>query len=89
MSSTGVTRCQKRSGVTETASSPESKRHQIEASDTEPTVIGDTTVVDMKDRDEGGFKVVRHRKDGTVEIPALLTSILDGYNLRHVNLMTL
>ncbi|KAL1474875.1 hypothetical protein MTO96_037701 [Rhipicephalus appendiculatus] len=89
MSLIGVTRCKKRSGVNETASSPESKRQQTEASDNESTVIGDTTVADMEDLDEGGFKIVRHRKDRTVGITVLIVSIQDGYNLRHVNPITL
>ncbi|KAL1445522.1 hypothetical protein MTO96_029158 [Rhipicephalus appendiculatus] len=89
MSSIGGTGGQKRSGVNETSSSTESKRQQIEASDDDSSVMGNTTVANMEDLDEGCFKVVRHRKDRTLGIRVLLTAIQDACNRRHVNPITL
>lgn len=85
MTSQGVTPGQKHQLVC--ASIPDCKRqHSVESED-ESTVVGDHNGANLTDQDmdEGGFRLVRHRKDRTVGIPVLIAPTSEGANLRQVN----
>ncbi|KAL1430782.1 hypothetical protein MTO96_014805 [Rhipicephalus appendiculatus] len=66
---------------------PDCKRQDITESEDDSTDIGDHNAANSTDldMDEGGFHVVRHRKDRTVGIPVILAPASEGANLRQVN----
>ncbi|KAL1442147.1 hypothetical protein MTO96_030925 [Rhipicephalus appendiculatus] len=66
---------------------PDCKRQDITESEDDSTEIGDHNAANSTDldMDEGGFRVVRHRKDRTVGIPVILAPASEGANLRQVN----
>ncbi|KAL1476256.1 hypothetical protein MTO96_036641 [Rhipicephalus appendiculatus] len=68
-------------------SMPDCKRQEITESEDDSTDIGDHNAANSTDldMDEGGFRVVRHRKDRTVGIPVILAPASEGANLRQVN----
>ncbi|KAL1446519.1 hypothetical protein MTO96_028803 [Rhipicephalus appendiculatus] len=68
-------------------SMPDCKRQDITESEDDSTDIVDHDVVNSTDlnMDEGGFRVVRHRKERTVDIPVILAAASEGANLRQVN----
>ncbi|KAH7987850.1 hypothetical protein HPB52_024804 [Rhipicephalus sanguineus] len=63
------------------------KRQQSTDSEDESTVIRDDNVANLTDldMDEGGFRLVHHRKDMMVGIPVLIAPPSEGANLRQVN----
>ncbi|KAH7959691.1 hypothetical protein HPB49_013104 [Dermacentor silvarum] len=57
----------------------------FEETDDESTLIDDCDIADMTDEDDEGFKVVRHRKERTVGIAAIITPVTEGADLQKVN----
>ncbi|KAH7978749.1 hypothetical protein HPB49_006649 [Dermacentor silvarum] len=85
MTSQGVTPGQKRQLVC--TSQPDCKRQDTGDSEDESTIIEDDNVVNLSDldMDEGGFRIVRHRKDRAEGIPVLITAASERADLRQVN----
>ncbi|KAH7945975.1 hypothetical protein HPB49_018402 [Dermacentor silvarum] len=85
MTSQGVTPGQKRQLVC--TSQPDCKRQDTGDSEDESTIIEDDNVANFSDldMDEGGFRVVRHRKDRAEGIPVLITAASERADLRQVN----
>ncbi|KAH7977644.1 hypothetical protein HPB49_003117 [Dermacentor silvarum] len=85
MTSQGVTPGQKRQLIC--TSQPDCKRQDTGDSEDESTIIEDDNVANLSDldMDEGGFRVVRHRKDRAEGIPVLITAASERADLRQVN----
>ncbi|KAH7978366.1 hypothetical protein HPB49_005359 [Dermacentor silvarum] len=68
-------------------SQPDCKRQDTGDSEDESTIIEDDNVANLPDldMDEGGFRVVRHRKDRAEGIPVLITAASERADLRQVN----
>ncbi|KAH7953610.1 hypothetical protein HPB49_010559 [Dermacentor silvarum] len=85
MTSQGVTPGQKRQLIC--TSQPDCKRQDTGDSEDESRIIEDDNVANLSDldMDEGGFRVVRHRKDRAEGIPVLITAASERADLRQVN----
>ncbi|KAH7974513.1 hypothetical protein HPB49_016376 [Dermacentor silvarum] len=85
MTSQGVTPGQKRQLVC--TSQPDYKRQDTGESEDESTIIEDDNVSNLSDLDmyEGGFRIVRHRKDRAEGIPVLINAASERADLRQVN----
>lgn len=85
MTSQGLTPGQKRQLVC--TSQPDCKRQDTGESEDESTIIDDDNVANASDldMDEGGFRIVRHRKDRAEGIPVLITATSERDDLRQVN----
>ncbi|KAH7959358.1 hypothetical protein HPB49_010531 [Dermacentor silvarum] len=85
MTSQGVTPGQKHQLIC--TSQPDCKRQDTGDSEDESTIIEDDNVANLSDldMDEGGFRVVRHRKDRAEGIPVLITAASERADLRQVN----
>ncbi|KAH7952994.1 hypothetical protein HPB49_003323 [Dermacentor silvarum] len=85
MTSQGVTPGQKRQLLC--TSQPDCKQQDTGESEEESTIIEDDNVAKFSDldTDEGGFRVVRHRKDRAEGIPVLITAAFERADLRQVN----
>ncbi|KAH7953488.1 hypothetical protein HPB49_009320 [Dermacentor silvarum] len=84
MTSQGVTPGQKRQLVC--TSQPECKRQDTGDSEDESTIIEDDNVANLSDLDinEGGFRIVCHRKDRAEGIQVLITAASERADLRQV-----
>ncbi|KAH7967054.1 hypothetical protein HPB49_021914 [Dermacentor silvarum] len=85
MTSQGVTMGQKRQLVC--TSQPDCKRQDTGDSEDESTIIEEDNVANLSDldMDEGGFRIVRHRKDRAEGVPVLITAASERADLRQVN----